>query len=128
MKNNYPIAGSKCGYNSSISSTGVSKHYITEFVFNGFNIAFISAHLIAIPSDPARCSQREAQASILQSVIYYYINHNYEVIMIGDLNDYDAEVLDLNNNEPTSQVVDILKGNTGEYTGKYLLYSAAEKN
>jgi len=127
MKYNYPIAGSTCGYNSSISSTGVSKHYITEFIFNGFNLAFISAHLIAIPTDPARCSQREAQASILQSVIYDYINRNYEVIMIGDFNDYDAEVLDMNNNKPTSQVLDILKGNIGEYMGKYILYNAAEK-
>ena len=127
MKYNYPISGSKCGYNSSISSTGVSKHYITEFVFNGLNIALIAAHLIAIPTDPARCSQREAQASILQTVIYDYISKDYEVIMLGDFNDYDAEVLDMNNNEPTSQVLDILKGNTGEYMGKYLLYSAAEK-
>jgi exonuclease III len=127
MKYNYPIPGSKCGYNSSISSTGVSKHYITEFVFNGINIAFISAHLIAIPTDPTRCSQREAQASILQTVIYDYVNRNYEVIMLGDFNDYDAEVLDVNNNKPTSQVLDILKGNTGEYMGKYILYSAAEK-
>jgi exonuclease III len=125
-KYNYPIPGSKCGYNGTISSTSVSKHYITEFVFNKLNIAFISAHLIAMPTDPTRCSQREAQASILQSVIFNYINRNYEVIMIGDFNDYDAEEPDVNNNIPISSVIDILKGSSGEYAGKYVLYSAAE--
>lgn len=126
MKYNYPIPGSKCGYNGSTSSTSVSKHYITEFKLNNINVAFISAHLIAMPTDSNRCSQREAQASILQTVIYDYITRNYEVIMIGDFNDYDAEVLDINNNTPTSIVLDILKGSSGEYANKYILYNAAE--
>jgi exonuclease III len=126
LKYNYPIPGSKCGYTGSVSSTGVSKHYITEFKFNGMNVAFISAHLIAIPTDSARCAQREAQASILQTVIFDYINKEYEVIMIGDFNDYDAEVLDMNSDKPTSRVLDILKGLQGDYAGKYQLYNAAE--
>ena len=104
LKYNYPIPGSKCGYTGSVSSSGVSKHYITEFQFNGINIAFISAHLIAIPTDSARCAQREAQA----------------------FNDYDAEVLDVNSNKPTSQVLDILKGFQGDFAGEYQLYSVAE--
>jgi len=126
LKYNYPIPGSKCGYTGSVSSTGVSKHYITEFEFSGMNVAFISAHLIAIPTETNRCAQREAQASILQSVIYDYINKNYEVIMIGDFNDYDAEVLDMNSNKPTSSVLDILKGLHGNYANKYELKSIAE--
>jgi hypothetical protein len=126
LKYNYPIPGSTCGYTGSVSSTGVSKHYITEFKFNGVNIAFISAHLIAIPTDPSRCAQREAQASILQTVIFEYINNQYEVIMIGDFNDYDGEVLDVNNNKPISKVLDILKGTSGDYAGQYLLHSVSE--
>jgi len=126
LKYNYPIIGTNCGYTGSPSSTGVSKHYITEFLFNGYNVAFISAHLIAIPTDPTRCAQREAQASILQSVIYNYINMYYEVIMIGDFNDYDLEVLDMNGNKPTSHVLDILKGLQGDLAGKYHLTNIAE--
>ena len=126
LKYNYPIYGSKCGYNGSQSSTGVSKHYITEFKFNNMNVAFISAHLLAVPTDPARCAQREGQASVLQSVIFNYINLDYEVIIIGDLNDYDGEILDVNNNYPTSRVLDILKGLYGDYGGKYNLYNVAE--
>jgi len=126
LKHNYPISGSKCGYTGTGGSSGVSKHYITEYEFGGSNIAFISAHLLAIPTDPSRCAQREAQASVLQNVIANYINNGFEIIMIGDFNDYDAEVLDVNNNKPTSQVLDILKGLKGDFAGKYQLYSAAE--
>ncbi len=124
-KYSYPIIGSKCGYTGT-GSTGVSKHYITEFKINSIDIAFISAHLIAIPNDIARCAQREAQASVLQEVIYNFINSNYEVIMIGDFNDYDSEVLDINNNMPNSKVLDILKGLYGKYQNKYTLHSIAE--
>jgi exonuclease III len=126
LKYNYPIPGSTCGYTGSVSSSGVSKHYITEFVFNNMNVAFISAHLIAIPTDPTRCAQREAQAMVLQSVIYDFINREYEVIMIGDFNDYDGEILDMNNNKPISKVLNILKGVEGVYAGKYQLNSVAE--
>jgi exonuclease III len=118
MKYNYPIAGSKCGYTDS-GSTGVSKHYITEFNFNNMDVAFISAHLIAIPTEPSRCAQREGQASILRSVISDYIGRDYEVIIMGDFNDFDGTVLDVNSNKPTSQVLDILKG-------QYQLFSVAE--
>jgi len=124
VKLNYPIEGSMCGYTGVPSSSGVSKHYITEFAVSNMKIAMISAHLIAIPTDPARCAQREAQAYVLQGVIQSYINNGYEVIMMGDFNDYDGKVLDMNNNKPTSQVLDILKGNIG---GQYSLYSVAEE-
>ena len=126
-RENYPIQDSNCGYNGSINSTGVSKHYITEFIINNIQIAFISAHLIAIPTDSARCSQREAQAQVLQQKIIDYINKDYEIIMIGDFNDYDPDVLDLNNNVPTSKVLNILKGKEGNYKDKYELFSVAEE-
>lgn len=126
IKFNYPIENSNCGYfPPNPESTGVSKHYITEFVFGTMNVALISAHLIAIPTEPSRCSQREAQATILQNIIYSYIQKQYEIIMIGDFNDYDGETLDVNNNKPLSNVLQILKGSAGTYAGEYTLYSVA---
>lgn len=125
MRYDYPIFGSKCGYYGS-GSTGLSKHYITEFKINGMDVALISAHLIAIPTDPARCAQREAQASIIQSLVYNYILKGYEIIVMGDFNDYDGEVLDVNSNKPTSMVLQILKGMKGDLSGKYDLFNAAE--
>jgi exonuclease III len=119
----YPISGSKCGYNG-VGSSGVSKHYITSFEFNNIRTALISAHLIAIPTDPARCAQREAQAMVLQGIIQDYINKDYEVIVLGDFNDYDSEVLDLNNDIPKSRVLDILKGYNS--TNSYVLENIAD--
>jgi len=121
----YPIPGSKCGNTTATGSTGVSKHYITEFLFGETFIAFIGAHLLAIPLDPGRCVQREAQAQVLQNVIASYIEKGYEVIMLGDFNDYDAEIKDINANQPTSRVLDILKGQDGSKKGAYNLTNVA---
>jgi exonuclease III len=121
----YPIYGSKCGYTVT-GSTGVSKHYITEFKLNNMNIAVIGVHFIAYPTDSSRCAQREGQASVLQPVIAGYVSKGYEVIVIGDLNDFDGVVLDVNSNKPNSQVLSILKGDFGEYEGKFKLTSVAE--
>ena len=126
-KVSYPIAGSKCGYTGSPSTSGVSKHYITEYKFGDLKTAFIAAHLIAYPTDPSRCAQREAQAQVLQYVIYDYFLKGYEIILLGDMNDFDAEVLDVNSDKPISKVLDILKGLDGEYKGKYTLTNVASR-
>ena len=47
--------------------------------------------------------------------------------MIGDLNDFDNKVLDLNSNIPKSKVLDILKGQDGPLKNEYTLSSVAEK-
>jgi exonuclease III len=120
---NYPLNNTNCGYTNASGSTGVSKHYITEYNFNNINVAMIGIHLLAIPTDPSRCVQREGQAQIIQNTINYYINKNYEVIVIGDYNDYDNDILDINNNKPTSMVLDIIKGNKGNHANTYKLYN-----
>ena len=127
LKYAYPVAGSLCGYTGQNSSSGVSKHFITEFLFNDYLVALISAHLIAIPTDPSRCSQREAQASVLQKMIGDYIHKGYEIIVMGDFNDYDSTVMDANNNKPISSVLDILKGYKGDLAGTYELHNVAEE-
>jgi len=119
----YPIPNSKCNYSGDSGLYGVSKHYITEFTIQDTKIAMISAHLLSMPTDPYRCTKREAQAMVLQNIIKDYINKNYEIIFLGDLNDYDKDILDINNNIPTSQVLDILKGT---YIDDYTLYSVSE--
>jgi len=118
----YPIIGSQCGYNGT-GTTGVSKHYITEYKINDMYLVIISAHLLAYPTDPMRCAEREAQAQILQNIIYIYMEIEYEVIVIGDMNDFDGIILDINDNKPISQVLNILKGNYGDYKNMYNLYS-----
>jgi exonuclease III len=126
VKVNYPIPGSNCGYTGT-GSSGVSKHYITEFTFGGMKVALIAAHLIAIPTDTARCAQREAQAQVLQYVVSEYVAKGYEIILLGDMNDYDAEIKDMNSNMPKSHALDILKGLNGEKKGSYTLTNVAYK-
>jgi len=121
----YPISGTKCGSTTSSGTTGVSKHYITEFKIASMNVAMIGAHLLAIPTDPSRCVQREGQAQVLQNIVSSYIQKGYEIILLGDMNDYDAEVLDLNSDKPTSRVLDILKGLDGQHKGTYSLTNIA---
>jgi len=126
LRYDYPISGSECGYTGASGSSGVSKHYITEFEISNQKIAMIGAHLLAFPTDITRCAEREAQAQVLQNIIYNYRQQKYEIIVIGDFNDFDGEVIDANNNKPISHVLDILKGNFGEYKGRYELYNVAE--
>ena len=123
----YPISGTKCGSTSSSGTSGVSKHYITEFNLGVYKVALIGAHLLAIPTDPSRCVQREAQAQVLQNIVYGYIGRGYEVILIGDMNDYDGEILDTNDDKPTSRVLDIMKGLDGQKKGTYELTNIAVK-
>jgi len=118
----YPINGTKCTYNGS-GTEGISKHFITEFVLNDKNVAMISLHLLAFPSRQDRCVEREAQAKVAEEVIQSYAERNYEIIVIGDFNDYDPNILDLNNDVPISQVIDIIKGN---HNDKFTLYNVNE--
>ena len=121
----YPLEGSKCGYVGEPGTVGVSKHYMTEYLLYGRRTLFVGLHLLAYPEDATRCSEREAQAQIIQNIIAEYVsNVNGEVIVLGDFNDFDGRVLDANRNVPISRVLDILKGANTE---KYLLKSAAEK-
>jgi exonuclease III len=85
----------------------------------------IGAHLLAIPTDPARCVQREAQAQVLQNIVSSYIQRNYEIILLGDMNDFDAETPDINSDKPTSRVLDIIKGLDGQKKGTYELTNIA---
>jgi exonuclease III len=121
----YPIANSKCGNTTASGTSGVSKHYVTEFHFGNMDVALIGAHLLAIPTDPARCVQREAQAQVLQNIVSSYVDKNYEIILLGDMNDFDAEVLDINSDKPVSRVLDILKGLDGQKKGSYQLTNIA---
>jgi len=121
----YPIKDSKCGNYTINGTEGVSKHYITEYKLGGYNIALIGIHLLAIPTDPNRCVQREAQAQVIQNVIYEYVKKGYEIIVIGDMNDYDNEVLDIKSDKPTSRVLQFLKGLDGDKKGQYQLTNVA---
>lgn len=133
----YPLDNNQCGNTTdngttdngttANGTTGVSKHYITELSINSINIALIGVHLLAMPTDPSRCVQREGQSQVLQNIIFSYIQKDYEIIILGDMNDYDGDILDINSHKPTSRVLEILKGTEGKYKSGYTLLSVASK-
>lgn len=125
----YPVVGTHCNYSGS-GSSGVSKHYYTSYIVGGTTVYLIGAHLLAIPTEPSRCASREAQASVLQELIVSLLKTTtgeVGVILMGDLNDYDGVVLDSNNDMPTSNVLNILKGLAGDYAGAYTLETVAQR-
>lgn len=120
----YPLSNSKCGYTGASGTEGVSKHYITFYQWGSMPVLFIGVHFLAYPTDPTRCAQREAQAQVIQNIIHQYPDH--EIVVAGDFNDFDGEVIDANNNIPISRVLDIVKGLDGAYKNTYNLKSVAE--
>ena len=115
----YPLEDSKCGYTGEPGTEGVAKHMITRFVIQNVSIYLIGAHLLSNPNDPTACVKREAQAQVLQTKINDFIKEGHEVVMIGDLNDFDGVYKDVNNHVPNSRVLEMLKGN--------ILYTVADK-
>lgn len=122
----YPIAGSTCGnkasyvsrnlfWNKNGRTMGLSKHYLTHFKIplsnNGIlKIMWVGAHFIAHPDNFERCFRREAQAAVLAKFIAKESKSNeVEIIVTGDFNDHDGEVLGANNIAPLSSVLNILK-------------------
>jgi len=105
----YPVEGSNCGYYGTKSTTGVSKHYYTNFLINDEVVWMFGAHLVAIPNDPMRCSQREGQAEVLAHLIQSKVSAGEHAIVLGDLNDYDSDVCDSQCDKPNSRVLSFLK-------------------
>ncbi len=117
----YPIPGSNCGYTGAPGTSGVSKHQIVEF---SSKFVLIGAHLLAYPTDPMRCAEREAQATVLLNIVDEYLAKGYEIIVIGDFNDYDGKVLDVNDHVPTSKVLEMLTS-AGLYTVQEMIEKSA---
>lgn len=126
-KLSYPQPYSHCGYTGESGTVGVSKHYITTYYWYGKFVLFVGVHLLAYPEDPKRCAEREAQAQIIQNTIVPFIAKGYEVVVLGDFNDFDGKTLDANGNVPISRVLSIVKGESGAQARAYSLINVAEK-
>ncbi|QDZ21275.1 hypothetical protein HOP50_05g38040 [Chloropicon primus] len=109
-KHEYPVEGSKCGYSSSGKRTTLSKNYVAHFEINGMTIAFHGLHLKAFPKDPYSCAKREGQAKIARASIEESIAKGHEVVVFGDINDFSHEYKDVQDSEPRSSVLAILRG------------------
>jgi len=98
-------------------NSGISKHVMGRFTINSIPIFILGVHFLSQPTNPSQCIKRECQASVARQLIAQeFLGTNSseiasEVIVLGDFNDYDADVLDKNDNVPTSRVSTFIKYN-----------------
>ena len=112
----FPLVGSKCPRTRVGGRTSISKHYLTRFhLSDGRHFFFLGCHLLARPLDRARCASREAQAQLLIDLVLQQQQQqqqqqpSLDVILAGDLNDYDADVLGQDGVAPISNCVGLFK-------------------
>ncbi len=103
----YPIPESQLRAPRGIEE--VYKHYWATTAVGGKTIALIGLHLLAYPDELDRVVRREAQASIIRDLAKGFLDEGYEVIILGDVNDFDIDVCDAAGNEPRSCVDRLLK-------------------
>ena len=120
----YPIPNSNCEYHPTEQDTytNLRKNYIAEFSIHEIPIVVIGVHLKA-QFEPKDCAKKEAQAMIIRKIVLEYLEKNYEVIVLGDFNDFDNKILDINNNTSNSSCFDIIKG----VDSTYKLYNINKK-
>lgn len=81
-------------------------------------------HLKAFPTDAPSCAQREGQARVARESVVQLHAQGYEVVVLGDLNDYSRDVPDAAGSVPTSDVLDVLRGAATDDAGPQLLNAA----
>jgi endonuclease/exonuclease/phosphatase family metal-dependent hydrolase len=103
----YPIPESSL--RGPMGTEAVYKHYWATTEVGGRTIALIGLHLLAYPDELQRVVRREAQASIIRDLAKGFLDAGHEVIVLGDVNDFDADVCDAAGNEPRTCVDRLLK-------------------
>jgi endonuclease/exonuclease/phosphatase family metal-dependent hydrolase len=114
----YPIPGTLCKSHLKRGSAGITKHYAVPInVDNGAGemipFVFAGLHLLARPSDKARCTQREAQASVLRDLVRSMSKDGERIIMMGDYNDFDERAIGIDGRRPITSALSILYGSSG---------------
>jgi hypothetical protein len=118
-------------------TTGVSKHLIASFALPPFRtgkdgrdgggrgggdggrgggdegdveiLDIIGVHLKARPTDPRSCHKREGQATVIRTLVDASLRQGHHVIVLGDFNDHDADVVGVAGHRPTSRVMHMIK-------------------
>ncbi|MCD6141385.1 MAG: endonuclease [Thermoplasmata archaeon] len=103
----YPIFSSNLTCKS--GSKGVSKNYWAELEIGVIPVTVIGVHFLAFPDRCDRAVKREAQALVIARLARDALRQGREVIVLGDMNDFDGTVLDASSDRPISIVLKTLK-------------------
>lgn len=92
-------------------SKAVSKNYYAVCEIGKLKLAFIGLHFLSRPNDNSRLYSRQAQADAIRDISVKLSEKGYNIIAMGDFNDYDGDslCLDINDNKPISNVLGIMK-------------------
>ena len=105
-------------------STGISKHLVADFAVGGRDLQILGLHLKARPHQLDARLQREGQARIAQRIIGKALQLGKDVIVLGDLNDFDSDAPGPGGEKPSSSVLGMLKDVDND--GKPDLWNALE--
>ena len=72
-------------------------------------LTLIGVHFLARPDDPARKPKREAQAEVIRRLVVAEQQAGRAPVVLGDLNDFDAQVLDIAATRPLTDVLQTIK-------------------
>ena len=108
----YPMSDTQCG--AVARGDAASHYYRTEFQFWGMRVALFGLNLPGPPRDPSACSRREAQAKVVQERVQLEMAAGHEVVVLGDLNDFDGTYPDPNSHVSRSRVLDLLQDLDGD--------------
>jgi endonuclease/exonuclease/phosphatase family metal-dependent hydrolase len=103
----YPVPGSTLTCASGDSA--VSKHYVVDVRLADLAVTIIGVHFRAYPDRCSESAQREAQAAVVASIARGALARGREVIVLGDVNDFDGTVPDVAGSAPISGVLGLLK-------------------
>ena len=88
---------------------GVSKNVWARMTIDGTPVTVVGVHFLAQPDNPERRPQREAQAEVIRRLVAREVGMGREVVVLGDFNDNDDEVLDRRGSVPISNVLATIK-------------------
>jgi len=110
LRVDFPVSGNRCGYNGAPGTQTVSKHFWTRIHLNGANVNLflLGLHFLAYPIEPDRCAKRESQAIVIEDILNNEPYSGDEIIVLGDFNDYQHDLLDTAGSIPTSRVMRII--------------------
>lgn len=88
---------------------GVSKNVWARLTLAGRPTTLVGVHFLARPDDRARRDRREAQAEVIRRLVARESAAGREVVVLGDLNDFDESTLDRAGSVPITDVLALIK-------------------
>ena len=119
----HPIPDSR--FRAPMGTEDVAKHFWATTEIGDETVTFIALHLLAYPDDLERVVRREAQALIIQNLAKGFLDQGHEVVILGDVNDFDSVICDAADNQPKSCVDQLFRDIDPDSEGDEM-FNAAE--